>query len=164
MTVVTIRLDLNRLRSLRLPARLVTEAVRRQNYCWIVLCKNHSFRMRQSFLVRHRIPLAETDAVTPLPRLPKHFTVQCDDCRKRHAYKPKDVLRSELELPESFKPHPLFQEEPEAVDSDRSKEQEQKPRQEEPPQGEQLQGEARKGEPSHKKEPPQEGQTRAEGA
>lgn len=74
------------------------------------------------------------------------------------------MLRSELELPESFKPHPLFQEEREAVDSDRSKEQEQKPRQEEPPQGEQLQGEARKGEPFHKKEPPQEGQTRAEGA
>ena len=113
------------------------------DYCWIVLCKNHWFHMRQSFLTRHRIPLAETDAVTPLPRLPKHFTVQCDQCRKRYTYKPEDVLRSELELPESFKPHHLFLEEPETIGSARSKEQEQKP---------------------HQEEPSQEGQTRAKGA
>ena len=104
------------------------------NYCWIVLCKNHWFHMRQSFLTRHRIPLAETDAVTPRPRLPKHFTVQCDQCRKRYTYKPEAVLRSELELPESFKPHHLFLEEPETIDSSRSKGQDHKPRQEEPPQ------------------------------
>ena len=104
------------------------------NYCWIVLCKNHWFHMLQSFLVRHRIPLAETDAFASPPPLPKHFTVRCDDCRKTYTYKPKDVLRSELELPESFKPHHLFLEEPESIDSARSKEQEQKPRQEEPPQ------------------------------
>ena len=96
------------------------------NYCWVVLCKNHWFHMRQNFLFRHRIPLCETDAVAPLPRLGKHFTVRCDDCRKVYTYKPKDVRRAELELPETFKPHPLFREEPfqdEALDdSTRNKE------------------------------------------
>ena len=141
------------------------------SYCWIVLCKNRWFHMRQSFFFRHRIPLAETDAVAPLPRLPKHFTVRCDECRKTYAYKPKDVLRSELELPESFRPHPLFQEEPskdEALDgSNRSTEQH--PRQEEPREQERAQEEARKEEPPPEKEPPQdeppqEGQKRAKGA
>ena len=114
------------------------------NYCWIVLCKNHWFHMRQSFLVRHRIPLAEADAVSPLPALPKHFTVRCDDCRKTYTYKPKDVMRSELEVPKSFKPHHLFLEKPEGIDSLRKQyEQEQKP---------------------HQEEPPQEGQTRAKSA
>jgi len=144
------------------------------NYCWIVLCKNHWFHMRQSFLFRHRIPLAETDALASLPPLPKHFTARCDECRKTYTYEPKDVLRSELELPESFRPHPLFQEEPftpEALDhSTRSTEQE--PRQEEPQkeptQAQQLQGEARKEgtpqEESPREKPPQEGETRAKGA
>ena len=53
------------------------------------------------------------------------------------------MLRSELELPESFKPHHLFLEEPETIESARSKEQERKP---------------------HQEEPPQEGETRAKGA
>jgi hypothetical protein len=133
------------------------------NYCWVVLCKNHWFHMRQSFLVRHRIPLAETDAVASLPPLPKYFTVRCDECRKAYTYERNDVLRSELEVPESFRPHPLFQEEPEAVDSDRSKEQQEKPRQVEPSR------EARQEEPPQRKEPPQDEsakmrQTRARGA
>ena len=141
------------------------------NYCWIVLCRNHWFHMRQSFLVRHRIPLAETDAVALLPGLPKHFRVRCDECSKTYTYEPKDVLRSELELPESFRPHPLFQEEPsqnEALDgSHRSTERQ--PHQEKPRQEEGPQEEARQEEPPAKKEPPQdkppqEGQTRAKGA
>lgn len=123
------------------------------NYCWVVLCKNHWFHMRQSFLVRHRIPLAETDAVTPPPRLPQHFTVRCDECRKTYSYKPKDVMRSELEVPVSFTPHPLFREEPyETLDANRSTEQEKS--KEEPPQ---------KKEPPQD-EPPEQGQTRAKGA
>ena len=121
------------------------------NYCWVVLCKNHWFHMRQNFLFRHKIPLAETDAVTPLPPLGKPFTVRCDECRRTYTYRPKDVRRIELELPASFKPHPLFQEEPlktEALaDSDRSTEQ---PRQTEAAAGgttEQgpVQGETRQG-------------------
>lgn len=157
------------------------------NYCWIVLCKNHWFHMRQSFLFRHRIPLAETDAFASLPPLPKHFTVRCDECRKTHIYKPKDVLRSEFERPESFRSHPLFQEEPfkpEALD-DSTRSTDEEPRQEESPQevrfgegplraeasqeepqkeptqAEQLQGEARQKEQSQKE--PSHAEARKEG-
>ena len=145
------------------------------NYCWVVLCKNHWFHMKQNVWFRHKIPLAETDAVAPLPPLGKHFKVRCDDCRKTYTYRPKDVKRVELELPESFKPHPLFQEETstdEAVyDSSRSTEQEprlEEPRLEEPlqegrPHDEPLRGEAPQDEPPQK-ESPEDGQTRAKGA
>jgi hypothetical protein len=121
------------------------------NYCWVVLCKNRWFHMRQNIFFRHRIPLGQTDAVTPLPPLGKHFTVRCDECRKTYTYKPMDVRRMELELPELFKPHPLFLEELALDDSNRSTKQERRqeePRRKEPPQ----------------KEAPQEGQTRAKGA
>ena len=142
------------------------------NYCWVVLCKNHWFHMRQNVFFRHRIPLAQTDAVDALPSLGKHFTVQCDECKKGYTYKPKDVRRVELELPESFKPHPLFQEEPfkdePLDDSNRSTALEpldEQPSQEGQPQAEQLQGEAHQEEPGQKETPPDErlpeGQTRA---
>jgi FtsZ-interacting cell division protein ZipA len=104
------------------------------NYYWVVLCKNFWFHMRQNVFFRHKIPLGETDAVTPLPPLGKRFTVRCDECRKTYTYKPEDVRRIELELPKSFKPHPLFQEELALDDSNRSTEQE--PRQEVRPQEE----------------------------
>jgi hypothetical protein len=80
------------------------------NYCSVVLCKNHRFHMRQNFFFRHRIPLALTDAVASLPSLGKRFTVRCDECGKAYTCNPKDVRRVEQEPPESFKPHPLFQE------------------------------------------------------
>lgn len=150
------------------------------NYCWVVLCKNHWFHMRENFFFRHKIPLAETDAATPLPSLGKRFTVRCDKCGKTYTYKPKDVLRVEQELPEAFKPHPLFHEEPpkDAALNDWGRSAAQEVRQEErpkeePPQKEQLQGESRQEEPSQKEspqdespqsEPPREGQTRAKGA
>jgi len=148
------------------------------DYCWVVLCKNHWFHMRQNIFFRHRIPLGQTDAVTPLPPLGKHFTVRCDECRKTYTYRPKDVRRVELELPESFKPHPLFREdaEDEVLDSNRGTaqevRQEERPK-EEPPQKEQLQGESRQEEPPKKessqdespqREPRQEEQKRAKGA
>ena len=148
------------------------------DYCWVVLCKNHWFHMRQNIFFRHRIPLGQTDAVTPLPPLGKHFTVRCDECRKTYTYRPKDVRRVELELPESFKPHPLFREdaEDEVLDSNRGTaqevRQEERPN-EEPPQKEQLQGESRQEEPPKKEssqdespqsEPRQEEQKRAKGA
>ena len=82
------------------------------DYCWVVLCKNHWFHMRQNFFFQHRIPLAQTDAVAPLPPLSKDFTVKCDECGKTYTYKPRDVRRVALELPETFKPHPLFEEGP----------------------------------------------------
>ena len=80
------------------------------SYYWVVFCKNHRFHMRQNF--RHRITLAETDAVAPLRSLGKLFTVRCDECGKTYTYRRKDVLRVEQAPPEAFKPHPLFQEEP----------------------------------------------------
>ena len=36
------------------------------------------------------------------------FMVLCDDCGKEYSYEPKEVLRLEMELPASLKPHPLF--------------------------------------------------------
>lgn len=116
------------------------------NYCWVALCKNHWFHMRQNVFFRHRIPLAQTDAVATLPPLGKHFTVQCDECRKTYPYRPEDVRRVELELPESFKPHPIFQDELTLDDENRSTERE-------PFQEKQSQ-----------EEPLQDGQTRAKGA
>jgi len=52
------------------------------NYCWVVLCKNQRFHMRENFFFRHRISLAETDAVAPLPSLGRRFTVRCGECGK----------------------------------------------------------------------------------
>jgi len=141
------------------------------NYCWIVLCKNHWFH--KNIFFRHRIPLGQTDAVTPLPPLGKHFTVRCDECRKTYTYKPKDVRKVELELAESFKPHPLFREDAEDVDSNRGTSQEVRQEgrpKEEPPQKEQLQGESRQEEmpkeessqdESPQSQPPQEAKNRA---
>jgi hypothetical protein len=78
------------------------------NYCWVVLCKNHWFHLRQNLFSSHRIPLGETDAVTPLPPLDTQFPVRCDDCGKQYLYKASDVRRFEQEFPESLTPHPLF--------------------------------------------------------
>jgi hypothetical protein len=36
-------------------------------YFWVVHCKNHWFHLRKNLFFRHRIPLAETDAITLLP-------------------------------------------------------------------------------------------------
>lgn len=78
------------------------------HYCWVVLCKNHWFHLRQNLFFRHRIPLAETDPVAPRPSLEGRFSVRCDDCRREYFYKPSDVLKYEQELSDSFTPHPLF--------------------------------------------------------
>jgi hypothetical protein len=78
------------------------------HYCWVVLCKNHWYHVPKNLYFRHRIPLAESDPVAPRPSLEGRFRVRCDDCRKEYFYKPSEVLKSELELPDSFNPHPLF--------------------------------------------------------
>ncbi|MBZ5598532.1 MAG: hypothetical protein LAN83_09425 [Acidobacteriia bacterium] len=77
-------------------------------YCWVVLCKNHRFHNRQNLFSGHRIPLGETDAFMPPPALSGGLQVRCDDCGQQHSYQAKDVLRTQLELPPSFAPHPLF--------------------------------------------------------
>ncbi len=77
-------------------------------YFWVVLCKNHWFHVRQNLFFRYRIPLAETDALTPRPNVDRPFRVRCDKCGKEYRYKPAEVLRTDQEPPESFIPHPLF--------------------------------------------------------
>lgn len=79
-----------------------------RQYCWVVICKNRWYHVRQNLFFGHRILLGETDSVTPLPALNGRFTVRCDDCRKEYSYKPEEVRRFDQELPESFTPHPLF--------------------------------------------------------
>ena len=78
------------------------------NYCWVVLCKNRWFHLRRSLFSSHRIPLGETDAVTPMPALDAPFPVRCDECGAERLYKPSDVRRYEQEFPDSFMAHPLF--------------------------------------------------------
>lgn len=90
------------------------------SYCWVVLCKNKWFHLRQNLFNSHRIPLGEADAVMPMPSLDRHFRVQCDQCRKEYFYKPSDVRRFEQELPEGFTPHPLFRAEGERRRSKRA--------------------------------------------
>ena len=89
------------------------------SYCWVVLCKNHWFHLRQSLFASHRIPLAETDALAVLPPIKEHFRVRCDKCGKEYLYKLSDVRRYEQELPDPFMPHPLFRNEGERRRSER---------------------------------------------
>ena len=94
-------------------------------YFWVVLCKNRWFHIRQSLSInfRHRIPLYETDAVTPSPVLNCQFRVRCDKCGKEYSYKSSEVLKFELDdPPESFTPHPLFHDAPSSVVADESPE------------------------------------------
>lgn len=77
-------------------------------YFWVVLCKNRRFHRRQNLFFGHRIPLVETDSLEPPPALDGHISVRCDECGEEYSYQPKDLVRIELELPDSFTPHPLF--------------------------------------------------------
>ena len=78
------------------------------HYCWIVLCKNRFYHMRQSLFHGHRIPLGVTDGVSPLPAIEARFRVRCDECGKEYNYLPSEVMRYEQEIPDPFQPHPLF--------------------------------------------------------
>jgi hypothetical protein len=88
-------------------------------YFWVVLCKNRLFHIRKSLSLnyRERIPLAETDAFTQCPVGNCTFNVRCNKCGKEHIYRASDVLKFELEAPESFTPHPLFRDEGTGTDS-----------------------------------------------
>ena len=81
-------------------------------YFWVVLCKNRWFHIRESLSLnyRQRIPLGETDALTLSPIGNSTFNVRCDKCGKEYTYGASDVLKFEMEPPESFSPHPLFAE------------------------------------------------------
>lgn len=77
-------------------------------YAWVVICRNKRFHKHTNVMYGHKIPLAETDAFATPPALNSPFTVQCDECGREYSYEPGEVLRLELELPASFKPHPSF--------------------------------------------------------
>jgi hypothetical protein len=78
------------------------------HYCWVVVCKNHWFHLRQNLFYGHKIPLAEADVYGLPPAIKGSFSVRCDDCHKEYRYKPSDLMRHEQELPGAFIPHPLF--------------------------------------------------------
>ena len=78
------------------------------NYCWVVVCKNNWFHRHPNIFNVHRIPLGETDAVLPRPKIDRPFVARCDECGKEYAYEPSEVLRYEMEVPASFVAHPLF--------------------------------------------------------
>jgi hypothetical protein len=84
------------------------------DYCWMVVCKNDLFHRHPNIFNVHRIPLGETDAVSPRPRLDKPFAVRCDECGKQYMYQPSEVLRYEMEVPASFVAHPLFGDAPQS--------------------------------------------------
>jgi hypothetical protein len=77
-------------------------------YVWVVVCKNRRFHARANLFFGHKIPLGETDSVMPPPVLDRSFDVRCDECGQQYSYKPKELVRIELDLPDSFAPHPLF--------------------------------------------------------
>ena len=77
-------------------------------YFWVVLCKNKRFHKHQNLFFGHPIPLAETDAIDSPPPLNERFRVRCNDCGEEYTYEPKEVLRSEIQPPDAFTPHPLF--------------------------------------------------------
>jgi len=80
------------------------------SYFWVVVCKNHWFHRRRNLFHVHRIPLGQTDAVSPRP-ITGTFLVRCNDCGKEYLYEQSDVLRYEQDVPEPFTPHALFREE-----------------------------------------------------
>jgi hypothetical protein len=78
------------------------------NYAWVVICQNKKFHRQTNLLYGHKIPLGETDAVSPAPVLGSAFLARCDECGEERSYEPDEVLRVEMNLPDAFTPHPLF--------------------------------------------------------
>jgi hypothetical protein len=77
------------------------------HYFWVVLCKNEKFHRRLNPAHSHRIPLGQTDTVSDQP-VSTPFQARCDSCGSEYVYMPSDVMRWEMEAPQSFDPHPLF--------------------------------------------------------
>ena len=78
------------------------------DYYWVVVCKNHRVHHKGNIGYEHKILLGESDAYATLPMLPETFKVRCNSCGEEYSYKPKDVMRDEVQVPEVFTPHPLF--------------------------------------------------------
>ena len=78
------------------------------DYFWVVVCRNHRFHHKGNTGYEHRIILAEADAFSSLPLLPEEIRVRCDKCGEEYNYKRKEVLRDQVQVPESLSPHPFF--------------------------------------------------------
>lgn len=80
-----------------------------RDYFWVVECKNTHFHKHPNIFYTHRIPLGRTDSVLPRPPIQKPFYVRCNVCGEEFKYEAQEVLRCEMEMPDSFRPHPLFE-------------------------------------------------------
>jgi len=96
------------LKSLQVSGNLEVTPV--QDYFWAVVCKNRRFHHKGNTGYEHHILLGETDAFSSLPMLPDKIEVRCESCGEEYAYKLKEIMRDEIEVPEHFVPHPLFKE------------------------------------------------------
>lgn len=65
------------------------------NYAWVVICQNKKFHRQTNLLYGHKIPLGETDAVSPAPVLGSAFLARCDECGEERSYEPDEVHRDE---------------------------------------------------------------------
>jgi hypothetical protein len=81
-----------------------------RGYFWVVLCKNHRFHHKGNHSYAHEIALGETDARSPRPLLTQEVSVRCDHCGSEYSYRPREIVRSVIEVPVGFVPHPLFRE------------------------------------------------------
>ena len=79
------------------------------DYFWVVICKNRRFHHKSNLGYEHRIVLGEADAFSPMPMLTEEIQVRCDSCAEEYSYKRKEVLRAEIEVPQTFVAHPLFE-------------------------------------------------------
>lgn len=78
------------------------------DYFWVVVCKNHRVHHKGNTGYEHKILLGEADAFGGLPMLPETIEVRCNSCGEEYLYKQKEVMRDEIQMPETFVPHPLF--------------------------------------------------------
>jgi hypothetical protein len=58
------------------------------SYCWVVICKNKRFHRHAGADIGYKIPLAETDAVSPKPDISAPFPARCPDCIEEYSYMP----------------------------------------------------------------------------
>ena len=91
-----------------IPSSTLEDEERTPDYFWVVICKNGRFHQKENISYHHRILLGETDSYVSLPMLPVEFEVRCDSCGEEYSYSRKEVLRAEVQVRETFTPHPLF--------------------------------------------------------
>ena len=81
-----------------------------RDYFWVALCKNHRFHHKGNHSYGHEIALGATDAYSPRPMLTHGVSIRCDHCGAEYSYKPREIVRSVIEVPADFVPHTMFRE------------------------------------------------------